>query len=80
MEKGFQFVFRFVGGIFLHVDRVLEHFGIVHGAPAHKTAVVGEGGELIFFDVAMHCLLDVEVFAHRFFYNFNKNGWSSSGL
>lgn len=29
-------------GIFLHVDGVLEDFGIVHGAPADEATVVGE--------------------------------------
>lgn len=53
-------------GLLLDVDGVLQNFGIVHGAPADETAVVGEGGELVLFNVAMNSLLDVEVFAHLF--------------
>lgn len=44
----------------------MEDFGIVHGAPTYEAAVVGEGGELVLFNVAMNSLLDVEVLAHLF--------------
>ena len=57
-------------GILLHVDGVLEDFGVVHGAPADEAAVVGERWELVLLYVAMNSLLDVKVFAHL--YNLNK--------
>lgn len=72
LEEGIDVIFLgFSGGVLLDVDGVLEDFGVVHGAPADETAVVGEGGELVLLDVAMNSLLDVEVLAHRL-YNFNK--------
>lgn len=67
LEEGVEFVFLgLCGGVLLDVDGVLEHFGVVHGAPADQTAVVGEGWELILLHVAMNSLLDVEVLAHPF--------------
>jgi hypothetical protein len=70
LKEGLQLVLGVVGCIFLHVDGVLQNFGVVHGAPADETAMVGEGWELVALDVAMYGLLDVEVLAHM--YNFNK--------
>lgn len=57
-------------GVLLHVDGVLENFGIVHRAPPDEAAVIGEGWELVLLYIAMNSLLDVKVFAHL--YNLNK--------
>jgi hypothetical protein len=67
LEEGLKLVLGLFGGVLLHVDGVLEHFGVVHGAPSNERAVVREGGELVLLDVAMHRLLDVEVLAHASF-------------
>lgn len=43
LEKGIELVFLgFSISVLLHVDGILEDFGVVHGAPANETAVVGE--------------------------------------
>ena len=43
------------------VDRIDQHLRVVHGAPTNQTTVVAECRELMFLDVAVDCLLDIEV-------------------
>ncbi len=65
LKEGIKLVFLcFSIGVLLHVDGVLKDFRVVHGAPSNQTAMIGEGGELVFLDVAMNSLLDVKVLAH----------------
>lgn len=47
----------------MQIDGIDEDFGVVHAAPADETPVVGEGGELVVFDIFMNSLFDVKVFA-----------------
>ena len=43
LEEGVKLIFLCLSiGVLLHVDGVLEDFGIIHGAPANEAAVVGE--------------------------------------
>lgn len=71
LEEGIQLIFLSLSiGVLLHVDGVLEDFGIVHRAPTDEAAVVGERWELVLLYIAMNSLLDVKVFAHL--YNLNK--------
>jgi len=57
---------RLGGSIFLNVNGVLQHLRVIHGAPTDQAPMIGEGWKLIFFNVAMNSLLNVEVFAHLF--------------
>ena len=43
------------------VDRIDEHLRVVHGAPTNQTTVVTECRELVFLDVTVDCLFDIEV-------------------
>jgi len=70
LEERIDIIFlRLCRCIFLYIDWILQHFGIVHRTPTDKTPMVGEGGELILFDVAMNSLLYIEVLAHAILYN-----------
>lgn len=44
-----------------HVYRIDQDFGVVHGAPTDETTMVAKRRELVFLDVPIDCLLDVEV-------------------
>lgn len=72
LKEALQLIFRLLVIIFLHVDRVLQYFRVIHGTPADQWTVISKGWKLVFFDVAMNSLLNIEVLAHTLYITANK--------
>ena len=68
LEEGVKFIFRLLGAIFLHIDGILQDFGVVHRAPSDERSMVGKRWELILLNIAMNSLLNVKILAH-YLYN-----------
>ncbi len=66
LENGVQIIKLFLRqtSLFLHINWIDQYFGIIHAAPANHATVIGERGKLMFLDVFVDCLFDIEIFAH----------------
>ena len=66
LENGVQIVkpFLWQTSLFLHINWIDQHFGIVHAAPTDHAAVISKRRKLMLLYILIDCLFDVEVFAH----------------
>lgn len=67
LEKWVEFILGLLRVIFLHINWVLKNLWIVHRTPANQRSMISKGGKLIFLNISMNCLLDVEILAHPFY-------------